>query len=62
MPLRAAPDVTRAVSFEVGEAGVRLDVALVGRLGAERALDDNVRGLETFVEITMAELMQARDV
>src|SRR5262249_10315460 len=62
MPLRAAPDVSRAVSLEVSEAGVRLDVALMGRLGAERALDDNVRGLETFVEIAMAELMPAGDV
>ena len=41
---------------------MRLDVALMGGLGAERALDDHVRSLETFVEIAMAELMAARDV
>src|SRR5262249_46159811 len=62
MPLRAAPDVTRTVRLEVGEAGVRLDIALVGRLGAEHALDDHVRSLETLVEIAMAELMPACDV
>ena len=48
--------------MQVGEAGVRLDVALVGGLGAERALDDHVRSLEAFVEIAMAELMPVGDV
>jgi hypothetical protein len=62
VPLRAAPDITRTVSLEVGEAGVRLNVTLMGRLGAKRALDDDVRSFETFANIAMAELMPAGDV
>ena len=36
------PDVGLAVLRHAGDAGVRLDVALVHRLGGERALDDDV--------------------
>jgi hypothetical protein len=60
--LGADPELALAVRTDIGEAGVRLDIALVRRLGLEGALDDDVGLLEAGRDIAMAELVAAHDV
>src|SRR5258707_7322487 len=62
MALGTDPKLARAVGADAGETCMRLDVALVRRLGLEDALDDVVGLLETRVWVAMAELVPARDV
>ena len=59
MALGADPELALAVGADAGEAGMRLDIALVRRLGLEAALDDDVGLPEALLEIAMAELVRA---
>ena len=60
--LRAAPDCDSAVRQPPRGRGMRLDIALVDRLRAELALDDNVRLPESLLNVTDAHLVVARNV
>ena len=62
MALAAAPDRRRTVFGGIGDAGVRLDVALVNRLGGELVLDDSVGFGETGVGVAELELKTLGDV
>ena len=61
MALGAAPELALAVGADAGEAGMRLDIALMGRLGLEAALDDDVGLGEALLDIAMAELVTRFD-
>ena len=52
-PLGAAPDVQPAVLVPERRRIVRLDVALVDRLGVELALDDDVRLGEALLDVAL---------
>ena len=56
------PDVGLAVLRHAGDAGVRLDVALVHGLGGELALDDDVGLLEAGRDVAQHELDALGDV
>ena len=56
MALRRHPHVGLAVLRHARHAGVRLDVALVHRLGRERALDDEIGLLEAGGDVAQHEL------
>jgi hypothetical protein len=62
MALRRHPQLRLSVLGHGGYAGVRLDVALVHRLGRERALYDEVRLLEAGLDVADSELDALGDV
>ncbi len=57
MALGAAPELPLPVAADAGEAGVGLDIALVGGLGLVFALQNDVGLGEALLHVAMAELM-----
>ena len=62
MALRADPHLALAIRSDIGEAGMRLDIALMGLLGLEGALDDDIGLLEALFDIAMAEFRALGDI
>ena len=62
LALRAAPQIGLAVRGRRRKAGVRLDIALMGGLGAKAPLDHDIRGGKARVQIAMPEFAVAGDV
>ena len=62
LPLGGAPDLRLAVLRYASHAGVRLDVALVDRLGIELALDHDVGFREPGLDVALSDLDPLDDV
>ena len=54
--LGADPEFALAIGADVGDAGMGLDVALMGLLGPERSLHDHLGLPESGVDVAMTEL------
>ncbi len=62
MALGAAPQFGAAIGRHTGKRRMRLDIALMCRLGLEAALDDDIGPLEAGFDIAMAKFETAGDV